>query len=51
MGAAAPTHNAVLPDRRLGFHRPIEGVGLQTSLERRVDRSAAGRHYGSAGGE
>lgn len=51
VGTAAETNPAVFPHRRLSVHRTVEGVRLQTPLERRADWTPAGSADGSAGGE
>lgn len=51
MGAAAEAHLPVFPDRRLGLHGIVQGVGLQASLERRAVRAPAGGPGGHPGGE
>lgn len=51
LGPAAPTHHPVLPDRRLGLHGPVQGVGLQAPLERRAGGAPAGGAHGSARGK
>lgn len=51
MGAAAEANAPVFPDRRLGVHGTVEGVGLQASLERRAVRAPAGGPDGHPGGE
>lgn len=51
MGAAAEANLPVFPDRRLGVHGILQGVGLQASLERRAVRAPAGRPGGHPGGE
>lgn len=51
MGAAAQTHPAVFPDRRLRLHGIVQGVGLQAPLERRAVRAPARGPDGHPGGE
>lgn len=51
VGAAAQTNPAILPHRCFRVHGTLEGVRLQTPLERRADRTPAGGADGSAGGE
>lgn len=51
VGAAAETHPPVLPHRRLRLHLLLQGVRLQTPLERRAVRPSTGGAGGHPGGE